>query len=122
MFNNIKKERELLDRELAVYKKEKLAEITLDIAEAQELGAKQERDYECTWHSRKEALGIEIAKLEATKESYVSHLEKKLENYISEYNVVCRAKDKTIEVLENTIKELIQKMPTNFNSITTNNK
>ena len=111
MFQSIKKRKELIDRELEVYRIEKLAEITLDIAKAQEQGASQERDYECEWHSKKERLNTELAVLEAKKESYVSTLEERQENYVAEYTAVKTAKDQTISVLQKTIEELVKRVP-----------
>ena len=99
-FRNLQKEKELIDRELAVYKQEKLVEITFDVARAQEKGAKQECDYECTWHSRKEKLDIELATLEARKDTYKSGLEKSIEVYERQYQAVFKAKDEHIESLE----------------------
>lgn len=122
MFKNIKKRKELIERELELYRKEKLVSITLEIAQAHEKGAKEEQEYECTWHQNREVLNTKIAKLEAKKESYLSHLEKKLENYIAEYNAVNKAKDKTIQTLEDALRKAIEKIPTQVNNITTNNK
>lgn len=119
MFNYNKK-RELEKRELEIYKKEQLAEITLDIAKAQEKGAKDERDYECNWHGNREKLDTEIALLEAKKESYKSFLEEKMQCYIQEYQAVNKAKDNTIEILNETIQNLIKKMPVEITQNNTN--
>ncbi len=109
MFRNIYKEKELIDRELEIYRKEKLAEITLEIAKAQEDGARQEREYECAWHERREKLNTELAVLEAKKDSYVSTLEERNANYEKQYHAVNSAREKTIEVLESSLKTLIEK-------------
>ena len=45
-----------------------------------------------------------------------------MECYTQEYKAVNLAKDKTIEVLENALKNLTEKIPTQINNITTNNK
>jgi len=111
-FKNVAKEKELIDRELAVYRKEKLAEITLDIAEAQEKGAKQERDYECTWHGNKEEKEIELAKLDAQIEGKKLLLEERIRVYEKQYVAVVQAKDETIKALKDTLSDLIKKLPT----------
>lgn len=122
MFNNIKKRKELIDRELKVYRQEKLAEISMEISQNYLDCRQQLAENEHDFHYQKETLGIEIAKLEAIKESYVSHLEEKLENYISEYKAVSLAKDKTISSLETALEKAIEKIPTQVSNITTNNK
>lgn len=119
---NINKKRELAKRELEVYKKEELAKIKLYLSQNYLDNRKQISDNEHNFHSQKEKLGIEIALLEAKKETYVSNLEEKLKNYVCEYNAVCKAKDKTIEVLQNALEKLTDKIPTQINNITTNNK
>lgn len=109
---NIAKEKELIARELVIFKKEKLAEIMLEVAETQERGAKEEREYECGWHNRREKLETELAVLEAGKKYYVSLLEERNKNYVSEYNAVIKAKDETISILKDSLKSLISKTPT----------
>ena len=121
-FKNITKEKKLIDRELEVYRKEEIAKITQELSQNYLDNRKQISKNEHDFHSEKERLGIELAKLEAQKETYVSHLEKKMECYTQEYKAVNLAKDKTIEVLENALKNLTEKIPTQINNITTNNK
>jgi len=114
--NTTEEKRKLIDRELEIYRKEKLVDIALDIANAQELGASQEREYECGWHERHEKLETELAVLEAKKEMYVSHLEEKLKNYVCEYKAVNEAKDKTIAILQDALANLTKRIITEVNT------
>lgn len=74
MFTNIKKEKELIDREIELYKKEKLFAVDKVIedyrferqSEIQNLAKRCQEElgeYEHTYHYAKEQKGIEIAKL-----------------------------------------------------------
>lgn len=115
MFNSINKRKELIDRELEVYKKERLIEIEKSVTELYRLGAEQNHEFEHEFHSKRQKLNTELAVLEAKKSTYVSNLEMKIENYVAEYKAVNNAKDKTIEILEKALKELTAKIPTSIN-------
>lgn len=116
------REKGLIDQELAAYKRQKLTEIALDIAEAQEEGAKQERDYECTWHSKREELNTEIARLESTKKLYTSLLEERNKYFLDAHKSVMSAKDETIRILRDALSELTKKIPTDFTTTVPSNK
>lgn len=122
MFKNIAKNRELVKRELEVYRKEELAKIHLEISEEYESGAKQKHDYEHTWHDNRATLEIEIAKLEATKESYLSHLEEKIKCYKDQYFAVISKLESQVQKQQETILGLIEKIPTQISQTTINNK
>jgi hypothetical protein len=102
-------EKELFDRELELYRKEKYQKLNEDIeneklkrlkevAELEISCHRQLAQYEHTFHSTKENLGIELAKLEAKVE------------YIREnneaYSVIVANKDIEINRLVNVINSL----------------
>lgn len=105
-----KRSREDIDRQLKIYEKEKLTEILLDIAKAQEDGAKQERDYECKWHESLQIKNTKLAELDARIASREEVLKSMEKNYSIEYSSTLKAKDQTIEILNNRLKELIEKI------------
>ena len=114
MFNNIKKERELVDREVELYREEKFLEIEKavetyrasrnremeDIAKrcAQELGY-----YEHDYHHAKELKGIELAELDAKKET--------LSEVIEASKKLMDAKDAEIKRLYDLLSMLIVRQP-----------
>lgn len=87
MFENTKKRKELIDREVKLYKNERYLEVDKSVEsyrsqrqrEIQELAvqcAKQIGEYEHDFHSTKERLGIELAQLEAKNVALIEKLHK----------------------------------------------
>lgn len=118
MFNKIKKRKELIDREIAVYKQEQLLKVdtaiegyraskAMQIETLAKQCAEQIGDYEHTFHSTKENLGIELAKLEAKKEALVEIVE----NDKITYNKMIEQKDVEIKRLNDIIQSMIKAQP-----------
>ena len=89
-----------------------------EIFKQKERGWKEIRDYECTWHNKREKLNIEVAQLEAKKE-YLETLtklmsskneerEKALEWQLNSLNTECKD-------LYDIIDKLINKIPSEIN-------
>lgn len=122
MFRNLKKEKELINRELELYKNEKILEVDKVIEDYrskrqvemvnmakrchEELG-----NYEHDYHYTKEMKGIELAKLESKCEALVEVV-KAREEVIAADNNLLNTKTKEIERLNDIIKLLIEKQPT----------
>ncbi|MEO9257878.1 MAG: hypothetical protein ABI207_05820 [Crocinitomicaceae bacterium] len=138
-FRNLKKEDELFDRELAIKRREaesytKLYIDGLEIDRQQKVDAlnrevfdfkarkskeieeialacaKQTGEYEHTFHSTKEKLGIELAKLEAKKEALTDTIS--IEKLYFER--MLEDKNKEIERLNAMVSSLIQNQPDNI--------
>jgi len=119
MFKNIFKERELIDRELAVYRKEKMVEIAMELSQSYLDNRKQISDNEHSFHQEKEDLGIELAKMQARIE-YLKQIEEEMKLERERHYPVMVAKEQTIEILRENLSELTKKIsPTH---ITNNNK
>jgi len=114
MFRNIKKEKELIDREVKLYREEKFLEIEKSIEtyradrnrEMEDIAkrcAKELGSHEHNYHHTLELRGIENAKLEAKKETLTEIVEanKKLMD----------AKDAEIKRLYDLLSMLIVKQP-----------
>jgi hypothetical protein len=100
MFRNSLKKRELIDRELEIYRQERTNAINKKMIELETKCATDTAEYEHTFHSNKERLGINIAKLEGLKET--------MENDVETYKLWIIEKDKEIERL-NTLLTLMIK-------------
>lgn len=133
MFRNLKKERNLIDRELELYRKEKLfnietegsrllIQIEKEMAQTQTKGQKQAHDYECTWHDNREKLNTELARLEEKKKALEPLLEERNKNYVQEHTAVCGRYEDQIKNLKDIIEKLVAKIPTEFTQSITNNK
>lgn len=120
MFGKSKNE-ELIDRELEIYKKEKLLAIDIDIeayrnrrqTEVQDLAKRCHEElgvYEHTYHSAKETKGIEIAKLEAKKEA-LEEVVKSREEVVKADDNLLKSKDAEIKRLSDIVNLLISKQP-----------
>ncbi len=121
MFRDTKKEKELIDREIALYKTEKFVEIDKQIGdyrlkmaiEMQDLAKRCSEDtgkYEHTFHSTKELKGIELAKLEAKVESYIEILKAREEVNQADNNLL-KSKDVEIKRLTDIINLIIKEQP-----------
>lgn len=119
MFKNIFKEKELIDRELAVYRKEKMAEIAMELSQSYLDNRKQISDNEHSFHQEKEDLGIELATMRAKIEG-LQRTEKEIKEEQDEYYVVLAAKDEMIKTLKTALSELTEKISPTY--ITNNNK
>jgi hypothetical protein len=116
-----KREKELLDKEVELYKREKMLQVEIDanakINEAnlrmstyrkqiEELAIKCADDTaknEHEFHSKQQGLGIELAKLEALKET--------MQNDVTTYKKLLAEKDLEIVRLHNLVNKLIDKSP-----------
>lgn len=114
MFRNLRKEKELVDREVQLYKREKFLEIEKAIEEYRAVKNRESENiaqrcaedmgkYEHEFHHTKEVRGIEIAKLEAKKET--------LTEVIDANKKLMDAKDAEIKRLSDTVNLLINKQP-----------
>lgn len=88
MFRNIRKEKELIDREMLAYFNEKKNEVDQRMIAFETKCATDTAGYEHTYHHAMEVKGIEIAKLEALKEV--------MENDVNTYKELLEQKDKEI--------------------------
>jgi len=124
IFRNLKKEKELVDKEVEIYRKEqKLAIDTQTIEYRKSLVniAQQAADdtakNEHTYHSKMEALGIDIAKLETKKELLVERKEMWNEHKelmlgsLDHVRELLEAKDDEIERLSDLLEKMIENMP-----------
>ncbi len=133
MFTNIIKKKELIDKEIELYKTSKILDADIEItqrildgkkelAESFVRGNKEAQEYECTWHNKREKLNTEIALLEAKKDSQKLLLEETNKNYVSEYHSICKRYEDQIKNLKEIIESLVKKIPTEFTTTTINNK
>jgi chromosome segregation ATPase len=124
MFRNLKKEKELVDQEVELYRKERKLAVdteTLQYREdivnhakkaAQDM-AKNEHEY----HSKMEGLGIDIAKLETKKELLVERKElwneqkELMLGSLDSYKELLEAKDDEIERLAELLDKMIENIP-----------
>ena len=118
MFRNLTKERELIDKELDLYKREKLIKIDEECRayndQMLELAKKcldDEAAREHTYHSTMEQLGINIAKLEAKKESLELAVNARLEVIKADQNMYNNMNAEIIRLNE-IINNLIKHLPT----------
>lgn len=116
LFKNMSKEKEMIDKELTLYKREKKLEIDQELAnyrkntyqEIHDLRvqcANDTKNLEHKYHSNQEELGVAIAKLEAKKES----LEEINKAGKVNYEKMLDDKDKEIDRLNEIINKLIDK-------------
>jgi hypothetical protein len=107
--NQLDNEKELFERELALYRKEKYQQLNEDIentkiqrlkeiAELEITCHRQLAQYEHTFHSTKENLGIELAKLEAKVEY--------LKDNNEAYQAILASKENEINRLVSVINSL----------------
>ena len=124
MFRNLKKEKELIDQEVELYREEQKLEIDkeivgyrnsiIDVAKkaADDMG-KMEHEY----HSKQEELGIVIAKLEVQKENLEERkvLWEGQEKFIlgteDMYKEMLEMKDGEIERLSDLLDSMIEAIP-----------
>ena len=95
MFRNLRKEKELVDREMKLYYEEKKNEIDQRMITFETKCATDTAALEHDYHSKQEEHGIAIAKLEATKEL--------LENDTNTHVMLLAEKDKEIERMNNIV-------------------
>lgn len=118
MFGINAKQKELIDREISIYKQERIhlanVEIEAHIARrkkevvALEIEChKQIAEYEHNFHSEKETKGIEIAQLQAEKESLTEWIKVKKEAHNADLLII-RAKDEEINRLNNIVQLMIK--------------
>ena len=111
MFENIKKRKELIDREVSLYRSEQYHKVNQEIdtyrmvrqkevIELEKTCHKQLAQYEHHFHSSKEIKGIEIAKLEAKKEL--------LDDYIKQKGEIIKTKDDEITRLDKIILKSLE--------------
>jgi hypothetical protein len=123
MFRNHRKERELLDKELDLYRREKKLAIDAELEkyssqkrEAMVDMAKkcheQLGEYEHVFHNTKEQKGIELAKLEAKAETLAETLKVKEEASLS-LKALLESKDAEIKRLNDILVLLIKEQPKN---------
>jgi hypothetical protein len=128
MFINIRKRKELIDREIELYKKEQFllvdkaieeyrlksqAEIQRMDKQCQDMATRcavELGQYEHTFHSTKELKGIEIAKLEA-KEEALQLVVKARQEVISADQNLLDSKNAEIKRLNEIITMLIKEQP-----------
>ena len=124
MFRNLRKERELIDRELAIYREEARLKIEQEILKYKETlneMAKKCHDelaeYEHTYHSEKEERGIELGKLKAQINEFKERKELlgEQQNIILEsaksYQALLESKDAEIERLNDRLEQMIENIP-----------
>ncbi len=114
-----KKERELIDREVELYKQKKYLTVDVEVEryrstrqiEVQSIAeqcAKQLGEYEHDFHSTKEKLGIELAQLKAKNVELIEKLHKEFKNV--DANLLIQ-KDAEIKRLNDIITLLIKEQP-----------
>lgn len=121
MFTSIKKRKELIDREVELYKKEKFLETDKAIEDyragknrqIEDLAKRCQEDtatYEHVFHSTMEVRGVEIAKLEAKNEA-LAVVVKAREEVIKADNNLLQSKETEITRLNSIVTALIKEMP-----------
>ncbi|MEK6829612.1 MAG: hypothetical protein AABY15_05830 [Nanoarchaeota archaeon] len=121
MFKNMRKQKELIDREIELYKKEKLFAVDKEVEdyrtkrqqEMTDMAKKcyeQLGEYEHEFHNTKEIRGIELAKLQSKCEALAETV-KAREEVVAADNNLLKAKTAEIERLNNIIKLMIEKQP-----------
>jgi len=121
MFRNTKKEKELIDREIAVYRDERMLAVNteidayllkrqLEIIDLEKRCSIQLGEYEHDFHKTKEVKGIELAKLEAKVETMVDVVAARQEVIKADNNLL-KSKDKEIERLNDIVTLLIKEQP-----------
>lgn len=121
MFRNLRKEKELIDRELAIFKQEAKAKIDEEVLgyKTQLVSmAKQCHDemaeYEHDYHSTKEQRGIELEKLRnelVRVEAETKAKAELLKNDETTYERIIKEKDDEIQRLNNIVESLIESLP-----------
>lgn len=124
MFRNLKREKELVDQEVEIYRKEEKHKVDQEVLVYRKSivdNAKQAADdtaaNEHVFHSKMEELGISIAKLEARKEHMEeehSMWEKQKELLLGStdfYKEMLEAKDEEIERLSDLLDKMIDNLP-----------
>lgn len=115
MFTNIRKQKELIDREIELYKKEKFLSVDKTIedyrfarqSEIQDLAKRCQEElgrYEHDYHWAKEQKGIELAKLEAKNEALVEVVKARGEVIKADNNLL-QSKDAEIKRLNEIMKD-----------------
>ena len=118
LFKNIKREKELIDKELKFYEKEEKLKIDKGIEDYRQDTQKEIRDLavrcakdtkktEHDYHFNQETLGINIAKLEAKKE----HLEEITSTDKTAYERIIKGKDEEIERLSGILEKMVENQP-----------
>lgn len=127
MFTNIRKQKELIDREVELYKKEKFLSVDKTIedyrftrqSEIQDLAKRCHEElgqYEHDYHWTKEQKGIELAKLEAKNEA-LAEVVKAREEVIKADNNLLQSKDAEIKRLNEIVTLLIKEQPKHTTTI-----
>lgn len=127
MFTNIRKQKELIDREVELYKKEKLLSVDKTIedyrfkrqSEIQDLAKRCQEElgeYEHTYHYAKEQKGIELAKLEAKAEALSQVVNARGEVIKADQNLL-DSKDAEIKRLNEIVTLLIKEQPKHTTTI-----
>lgn len=127
MFTNIRKQKELIDREVELYKKEKFLSIDKTIedyrfkrqSEIQDIAKRCQEElgkYEHTYHYTKEQKGIELAKLEAKNEALAEVVKAREEVIKADQNLL-NSKDAEIKRLNEIITLLIKEQPKHTTTI-----
>ena len=124
IFRNLKKEKELVDKEVEIYRQEQKLAVdteTLEYRKSVVNTAKKSADdmakNEHEFHSKMEELGIGIAKLETEKEMLVEKKEMWTEHKelmlgsLDSYKELLEAKDEEIERLSDLLEKMIENTP-----------
>jgi len=117
MFKNIIKQKELIDREIELYKKEQFLKVDKEIEdyrssrqfEIQNLAKTCNEDiakYEHTFHYAKEQKGIELAKLQSKNEALADVIKARQEVISADQNL-CDRMDKEVKRLNDIITLLV---------------
>lgn len=121
MFKSIQQRKELIDKELELYRNNKLLDIDIEVENyrsktqkmVHDLAVKcknQLADYEHEFHHAKEVKGIELARLDSKIEA-LRETVKAREEVIAADNNLLKAKMTEIDRLNEIIKLMISKMP-----------
>ena len=127
MFTNIRKQKDLVDRDVKLYKEEKFLEIDKLIedyrfdrqSEIQDIAKRcleELAQYEHTYHYTKEQKGIELAKLEAKIEA-LTEVVKAREEVINADNNLLQSKNDEIKRLNEIVTLLIKEQPKHTSTI-----
>ena len=124
LFRNVKREKELVDQEVIIYRKEQKHIVDQEvlvyrknIADLAKEAADDTARQEHTYHQKQETLGIEIAKLEAQKEmleerkTLWEEQKQVLLDNVQDQDDLIESKDGEIERLSNIIDNLIDNLP-----------
>lgn len=127
MFRNIIKQKELIDREIELYKAERILAVDKAVEDYRAIRQKEVQnlakecleqlgEYEHTFHNTKEQKGIELAKLQSRIDG-LTEVIKAREEVVRADNNLLQSKDAEIKRLDDIVNLLIKEQPKHTTTI-----